>query len=71
MCWCLCHNLTSTRIVGFLQSVNRSKDENPTRKPTANISKHPCGKNEKARQGALQEKFWLDFFTGNIEWKSK
>ena len=39
-------------------------------KPAMNISDLTSGKNEKARRGALHEKFQLDlyiFFTGNNE----
>ena len=36
-------------------------------KPSVNISNLTCGKNEKARRGALHEKLLLDlyFLTGN------
>ena len=41
-------------------------------KPAVNISNLTCGKNEKARRGALHEKLRLDlyFLTGNNKWKS-
>ena len=45
-----------TRIVGFLQSMNGRKIENPTRKTCSEYFKVMNGKNEKARRETLHEK---------------
>ena len=51
-----------TRIVGFRQSVNGRKDQNPTGKSCSEYFKASGGKNEKARREALHEKRQLDLY---------
>ena len=60
------HRYGQTRIVGFFQSVNERKYENPTRKACSEYFKSYGGKNEKARRGAFHEKLRLDLYFGQI-----